>query len=143
MSKPVKRHLKVGTAPESDEDELLIRMHADDLPKGIKWNKYIHVFVQDSKISCRVRTNQVAEVQEPRIHQININRALREYLSIKSNKVYDFYLGKASRLKIPYYVLKYHPDRNKKRNMLLKMIGTSIFILAIIGGVLYYFLGYQ
>ena len=143
MSKPIKRHLKVGGAPEDDEDTLIIRMHPDDLPKGIKWNRYIHLDVKDSKIACRVRNNELAEVPHPRVHQININKKLRNVLKIKSGTVYDFYVSKASFWKAPAYVMKYHPDMTAKRNMLLKIIGTVAAILIVIGGVLYYFLGYQ
>ena len=135
--------MKVGTAPEDDEGTLIIRMHPDDLPKGIKWNKYIHLHVKDTTISCRVRNNAVVEVPHPRVHQININRDLRNTLGIKSGQVYDFYISKASRLKAPYYVIRYHPNRIARRNMIFKILGTIGAIIIVIGGTLYYFLGYQ
>jgi hypothetical protein len=143
MAKPIKRHLKVGTAPEDDEDTLIVRMHPDDLPKGIKWNRYIHLHVRDGKISCKVRNNELAEIPHPRIHQININRALRNVLGIKSGTIYDFYVSKALILKAPYYVLKYHPYRAARRNMLLKIFGVIITVCIVIGAILYYFLGYN
>jgi len=141
MSKPIKRHLKVGRAPEYDNDILIVRMHGDDLPKGIKWNSYIHLAANDTKISCKVRTNQMAEIPEPRIHQININRKLRDDLGIKSGRLYDFYVRKAPFWKAPYYIIKCHPNRNDRRNMILKLCGVVIVALAVIGGASYYFSG--
>ena len=143
MSKPIKRHLKVGGAPEDDEGTLIVRMHPDDLPKGIKWNRYIYLSVKDSKIACRVRNNELAEVPHPRVHQININKKLRNVLKIKSGTVYDFYVSKASVWKAPSYVMKFHPNSTARRNMLLRIIGAIAAIMIVIGGVLYYFLGYQ
>jgi hypothetical protein len=141
MSKPIKRHLKVGGAPEDDEGTLIIRMHPDDLPKGIKWNRYIYLTVKDSKIACRVRNNELAEVPHPRVHQININKNLRNALKIKLGTVYDFYVSKASFWKAPSYIMRYHPDRTARRNTLLLILGAVAAVLIIIGGVLYYFLG--
>ncbi len=143
MSQPIKRHLKVGNAPQDDEGILLIRMHPDDLPKGIKWNSYIHLLVKDAKITCRVRNNELAEVPHPRIHQININRNLRDVLRIKSGKIYDFYITKASAWKAPSYVIRYHPNRTARRYTLFKVLGAIGTILIAVGGALYYFLGYQ
>jgi len=143
MSRPIKRHLKVGGAPGDDEGRLVVRMHPDDLPKGIKWNRYIHLSARNAKITCRVRNNELAEVPHPRVHQININRNLRDLLRIKSGTVYDFYLGKAPFWKAPAYVMRYHPDGTARLNMLLRILGAIAVVLAVIGGVLYYFLGYQ
>ena len=139
MPKPIKRHLKVGRAPEYDNDILIVRMHAEDLPKGIKWNNYIHLAANDSTVTSRVRTNQMAEISEPRIHQININRTLRDNLGIRSGRLYDFYVRKAAFWKAPYYVIKYHPNRVVRRNTILKLCAAAIVALAVIGGVSYYF----
>jgi hypothetical protein len=141
MAKPIKRHLKVGYAPADDEGALIIRMHPEDLPKGMKWTKYIHLLVNDERLTCRVRNNELVEVPQPRVHQININNRLRELLGIKSGTVYDFYVTKASSLKAPYYVLRYHPDRVARRNMVFKVCGAVTAICAIIGGTSYYFVG--
>ncbi len=143
MSRPIKRHLKVGGAPEDDEGSLVVRMHPDDLPKGIKWNRYIHLSARDAKITCRVRNNELAEVPHPRVHQININRNLRDLLRVKSGSVYDFYLRKAPFWKAPSYVMLYHPSGIVRRNMVLRLLAATVVVLAVIGGVLYYFLGYQ
>lgn len=143
MSQPIKRHLKVGGAPEDDEGSLIVRMHPDDLPKGIKWNRYIHLSARNAKITCRVRNNERAEIPHPRVHQININRNLRDLLRVKSGTVYDFYLSKASFWKAPSYVMLYHPNGIARRNMLLRILAATVVVLAVIGGVLYYFLGYQ
>ena len=117
MSKPVKRHLKVGNSPEGDEGVLVIRMHPDDIPRGVKWNNYIHLLVRDARVTCRVRNNEVTEVPQPRTHQININKDLREALGLQSGKVYDFYLKKAPFWKAPSYVVRYHPNRSARRWM--------------------------
>jgi len=95
MARPIKRHLKVGGAPEDDEGMLVVRMHPEDLPRGIKWNRYIHLSAKNAKITCRVRNNERAEVPHPRIHQININKKLRERLGIRSGTVYDSFLCSA------------------------------------------------
>ena len=143
MSRPIKRHLKVGGSPQDDEGMLVVRMHPDDLPKGIKWNNYIHLSAKSSKISCRVRNNEMAEVPHPRVHQININRKLRDRLGIKSGTVYDFWVSKAPFWKAPSYVLRYHPNGAARRNMFLRILGAIAVVLAVIGGVSYYFLEYQ
>jgi hypothetical protein len=138
MTQTIKRHLKVGNAPEYDEGRLLIRMHRDDLPKGIKWNRYISLTVKNSTITCKVRNNELTEVPHPRVHQININKSLREVLRIRTNTVYDFYVSKAARWKGPFYVLKHHPSPAARRNTLLKLLGVAAFIIAVIGVALYY-----
>ena len=143
MSQPIKRHLRVGGAPEYDEGKLVVRMHKDDLPKGIKWDSYIHLKAKDIKVTCKVRNNELAEVSHPRVHQININRDLRLLLKIKTNAVYDFYVTKASSWKAPSYVMQYHPKATARRNMRLKVFGTiAVVIAAAIAGALYYFLWY-
>jgi len=143
MARPIKRHLKVGGAPQDDEGMLVVRMHPEDLPKGIKWNRYIHLSAKSAKITCKVRNNERAEVPHPRVHQININRKLRDRLRIKSGTVYNFYVSKAPFWKAPSYVMRYHPSRTAKQIMLLKILGATAVVLAVIGGVLYYFLWYQ
>lgn len=143
MAGLIKRHLKVGGAPEDDEGMLVVRMHPEDLPKGIKWNRYIHLSAKNAKISCRVRNNERAEVPHPRIHQININKKLRERLGIRSGTVYDFYVSKAPFWKAPSYVLRYHPSKTARRIMLLNILMATAVVLSVIGGVLYYFLWYQ
>ena len=143
MARPIKRHLKVGGAPEDDEGILVVRMHPEDLPKGIKWNRYIHLSARDAKITCRVRNNELAEVPHPRVHQININRNLRDLLRVKSGTVYDFYVSKAPFWKAPSYVILYHPSGRARRKMLLKILGAIALALAVAGGAVYYFLWYQ
>ncbi|MDY6892788.1 MAG: hypothetical protein SVO26_03610 [Chloroflexota bacterium] len=143
MPQPIKRHLRVGGAPEYDEGELVIRMHKDDLPKGIQWDDYIHLNVRDIKLTCKVRTNELAEVPQPRVHQVNINRALRQFLKIKTNSVYDFYVTKACSWKSPSYVMQYHPKATARRNMRLKVFGIIAVIIAAAAGVAsFYFLWY-
>ncbi len=136
----VKRHLKVGNSPEGDEGALVVRMHPDDLPKGMKWNSYVHLLVEDAKITCRVRNNELVEVPQPRIHQININKDLRDTLGIRSGKVYDFYVTKASLCKAPSYVIRYHPSRAARRYMLARVLGVLGATAVIIGGLLYFLL---
>jgi hypothetical protein len=143
MAHTIKRHLKVGNAPVDDEDVLMVRMHPEDLPRGIKWNKYIHLLVKHEKLTCRVRNNEMAEIPHPRVHQININNKLRELLGIRTGTVYDFYVTNASSWKAPYYVLRYHPDSTARRNTLLKILGAVTVILAIVVGISYYLLGNQ
>lgn len=141
MAHRIKRHLKVGNGPADDEGSLMVRMHPEDLPRGIKWNSYIHVLVKDIKLTCRVRNNELVEVPQPRVHQININNELRDFLGLKSGTVYDFYVTKAPSWVAPLYVLRYHPDQTARRNMLLKIFGAAIVIIAIAGGLSYYFSG--
>ncbi len=140
MSKLMKRHLKVGNSPEGDEGTLVIRMHPEDMPKGIRWNSYIHLLVRDGKITCRVRNNEMAEVPHPRIHQININKDLREVLGLQSGKVYDFYVRKASFWKAPAYVIRYHPSRSARRWMLARALAVLAAGIAVASGLLYYFI---
>jgi len=139
MAKPVKRHLKVGTSPEGDESELVIRMHPDDMPKGIRWNNYIHLLVRDARITCRVRNNEVTEVPQPRVHQININKDLREALGLQAGKVYDFYVRKASFWKAPAYVVRYHPSRSARRWTLAKALAALAAGIVICSGLIYFF----
>ena len=143
MSKPIKRHLRVGGAPEDDESELVVRMHQDDLPKGIRWNSYIHLRAKATTITCRVRNNDLAEIPHPRVHQVNINRSLRGLLGIKSGAVYDFYVTKAPFWKAPSYVMQYHPSSTARRNMLLTVIGAIVGVLAVVGLLLYFLVWYQ
>ena len=141
MAHRIKRHLKVGNGPADDEGCLMVRMHPEDLPRGIKWNSYIHILVKDIKLTCKVRNNEMVEVPQPRLHQININNGLRDFLRLKSGTVYDFYVTRASRWMAPLYVLRYHPDQTARRNMLLKILGAAIVIIAVAGGLSYYFSG--
>lgn len=141
MAHRIKRHLKVGNGPADDEGSLMVRMHPEDLPRGIRWNRYIHILVKDIKLTCRVRNNELVEVPQPRLHQININNGLRDYLGLKSGTVYDFYITKASRWMAPLYVLRYHPNQTARRNMLLIILGAIIFIIAIAAGLSFYFSG--
>ena len=142
MSQPIKRHLKVGAAPEYDEGKLIVRMHRDDLPGGIRWNRYVNLTVKNSTVTCKVRNNELTEVPHPRAHQINVNRSLRELLSIRTNTVYDFYVTKAPRWRGPLYVVKYHPSPAARRKTLLGLIGIAVLMAAVVGGVVYYFVQY-
>ena len=142
MSQPIKRHLRVGGAPEDDEGQLIVRMHPDDMPKGIRFNNYIHLSTKDARITCKVRNNELAEIPRPRVHQININRKLRERLRIKTGAVYNFYVSKALSWKTPSYVMRYHPNATARRNMRLKTFGAIAGITAIICWALYYVLWY-
>ena len=139
MSRTIKRHLKVGDVPEFDEDFLIVRMHSEDMPKGIKWNNYIHLSTNNAKIACKVRTSDMAEISHPRIHKISINRKLRETLGIKSGLTYDFYIQKALFLKAPYFIIKYHPDRAAKRRTIIKLAVASVLVIAAIIGLSLYF----
>jgi len=142
MSQPIKRHLRVGGAPQDDESKLLVRMHPDDVPKGMKFNRYIHLSTGNARITCMVRNNELAEIPHPRVHHININRKLRENLHIKSGAVYNFYVSKAPSWKAPLYIIRYHPRGSARRNMSFKLFGAFAFVIAIIGTALYYSLWY-
>ena len=141
MARRIKRHLKVGSGPTDDQESLIVRMHPEDMPTGINWNSYIHILVKDVKLTCRVRNNELVEVAQPRIHQININNELRDFLGLKSGTVYDFYITKALSWLAPLYVLRYHPNQTARRNMLLQLIGVAIIVVAVAGGLAYYLTG--
>jgi len=139
MAKPIKRHLRIGNAPAQDEGKLLVRMHRDDLPKGTKWNRYIHLTTKNTRITCKVRNNELVEVPHPRVHQLNINKHLRQILGIKTGSVYDFYVSKASFLRAPSYVLRFHPNKTVRQNMFTKIVLALVLILAMLGAAIYYF----
>lgn len=141
MARFVKRHLKVGNSPEWDEGALMVRLHPDDLPKGIKWNSYVHLRIRGAKTTCRVRDNDMAEVPHPRVHQININRDLRDAMGLKVGKVYDCYLKKAPRWKAPLYVMRYHPMRSARRRMLARVLGALATTAVAVGLLLYFLTG--
>ena len=102
----------------------------------------MNLTVKNSTITCKVRNNELTEVPHPRAHQINVNRSLRELLSIRTNTVYDFYVTKAPRWRGPLYVFKYHPSPAARRRTLLGLIGVAVLIAAVIGGAVYYFVQY-
>lgn len=139
MARPVKRHLKIGATPHLDENELFVRMHDDDIPKGVVWGRYIHVSTNNKRISCRVLSNAMAEIKAPRAHQISINKHLRDILEVKQGTNANFYVSKASRLKVPYYKIRYHPDAVVRRRVLLKTFGIIVLVLIVITIVSLYF----
>ncbi|UCC59536.1 MAG: hypothetical protein JSV02_07205 [Dehalococcoidia bacterium] len=141
MAHRIKKHLKVGNGPAVDEGSLTIRMHPEDLPRGIKWGRYIHLRVKNAKLTCKVRNNEMVEVPQPRLHQININNELMDFLGLKSGTIYDFYITKALSWMAPLYVLRYHPNQTTRRKMLLKIFGVVTVITAIAVGLAYYFSG--
>lgn len=142
MSQVFKRYLKVGGAPKADENELIVRIHPDDKPKGINWGDYIHLSTNRARITCKLRSNELREVEHPRIHQININRGLRNILGIRTGTVYNFYISKASSWKAPSYIMHYHPKSTVRRNMRLKIYGAIAGIIVIIGVYLYALIWY-
>lgn len=115
-------------------------MHRDDLPGGIKWNRFIRLSTGKSKITCKVRNNELAEVPRPRVHQININKSLRELLGVKAGDFYDFYVSKAPSWGAPIYDLRFNPDRTKRRKALVTTLVIAVAVLGAAGGALYYFL---
>ncbi len=139
MSKPIKRHLRIGNAPAQDEEKLLVRMHREDLPKGTKWNSYIHLSTKNQTITCKVRNNDLAEVPHPRIHQLNINRHLRKMLEVKTGIVYDFYLKRAPFWRAPFYALRFHPQKTARQNAFTILMVAFVLMLAIIGVAVYFF----
>ncbi len=130
MARSVKRHLKVGGVPQIDETELRIRMHDSDIPQGAKWGKWIHLRAYDDHITARVYSNAMAEIQQPRAHQISINKHLRDKLGLKPGATVDFYVKKASGLKAPYYTARYHPTASVRRKALLQILGVVVPLVA-------------
>ena len=118
-------------------------MHETDTPEGIKWGNYISLSANKRKITCKVLSNAMAEIRKPREHQISINKHLKSRLNIKSGATVDFYVKKASRLKTPYYVARYHPDKAVRRVTFWKMFGVSILLAAVTTIVALYFLLWQ
>lgn len=139
MARPVKRHLMIGAVPYLDETELLVRMHEEDVPRGVKWGRYIHMSANDSHITAKVFSNAMAEIEKPRMHQISLNKHLRDRLEVKPGTTVDFYLSKASRLKAPYYLIRYHPVPALRRRVLLKTLGWATILVAIVAVVALYF----
>ena len=137
MSPIVKRYLSVRGAPEVDENELLVRMHPDDKPKGINWGNYIHLSTKRARVTCKLRSNEILELEHPRIHQLNINIHLRSILGIRAGTVSDFYISKASSWKAPSYIMQYHPNDVIRAHMRLKIYGAVAGIIVIIGVTLY------
>jgi len=140
MARPVKRHLMIGAVPELDETGLLVRMHEEDVPRGVKWGNYIHLSANNSHVTARVFSNAMAEIEKPRTHQISLNKHLKDRLGVQPGMTVDFYLSKASRLKAPYYLVRYHPMPARRRRVLLKTLGWAAVLAAIAAVVALYFL---
>jgi hypothetical protein len=129
MARGVKRHLKVAATPQLDESELIVRMHETDLPGSTRWGRYLTLWANQRKISCKVHSISVVEVKAPREHKISINKHLKSKLDIKPGTTVDFYIKKASRLKAPYYILRYHPNNAVRKKVFLKVLGITLVLL--------------
>lgn len=140
MRKPVKRHLVVGATPHLDEDWLIIRMHENDLPQGLKFGKYIRVKLGNKTVVAKLRSNAMAEIKEPRVHQISLNKRLKQILAVKTGVTGDFYLSKATSLKAPYYTVRYHPSSSARKRVIWRTLGIVVLFIAIITLAILYFL---
>jgi hypothetical protein len=130
MARAVKRHLKIGAVPHLDETELLVRMHESDLPQGMKWGKWIHIRAFDDHITAKVYSNAMVEIKQPRAHQISVNKYLRDKLGVRPGVTVDFYLRKASPLKKPYYMARYHPTPGIRRKAQLRLLSAAVLVVA-------------
>ena len=140
MAQAVKRHLKVGATPHLDENVLIVRMHESDMPEGIKWGNYISLSANKKRIACKLYNNAMAEIKEPRAHQISINKHLKSRLDIKAGTTVAFYMKRASPLKASYYAMRYHPDQGRRRRAFRKILGVVVIMAAAIAFTASYFL---
>ncbi len=139
MGKPVKRHLTIGATPHLDEDWLIIRMHESDLPQGIKFGNYLRVTLGNKTVVGKLRNNAMAEIKEPRVHQISLNKRLKQILAVKAGVTGDFYLSKATSLKVPYYTLRYHPSSSARKRVIWRTLGVvALFVTIVTLAILYY-----
>lgn len=139
MARPVKRHLKIGATPHLDEGELFVRMHKDDVPKDMKWGNYIRLSANKSSITCKVLSNAMAEIKPPRAHQISINKHLKDILGVKPGTTANFYISKASSVKAPFYIMRYHPNKAVRRKVFWKTSGVIVVAIIVIVLVALYF----
>lgn len=139
MARPVKRHLKVGATPHLDEERLFIRMHEDDVPEGIKWGNYVRVSTNEACVAGKILSNAMAEIKQPRIHQISLNRHLKEILGVKPGATADFYISKAAFWKAPYYTIRYHPSSAVRKRTLWRTFGVITAVVAVIVVAVLYF----
>jgi hypothetical protein len=143
MARAVKRHLKVGATPHLDENKLIVRMHETDAPEGVKWGNYISLSANQNRIACKVLSNAMAEVKPPREHQISVNKHLKSKLHIKPGTTVDFYIKKASPLRAPYFIMRYHPDGTVRKRTLLKVLGVAVVLALAATFAALYFLVWQ
>ena len=140
MARPVKRHLKIGATPHLDEEELIVRMHENDIPAGIRWGNYIRLSANKKHVACKLQSNAMAEIKAPRVHQISINKHLKNKLGVKPGATVDFYISKASFLKAPYYTMRYHPSSGARKRAFWKTFGTFTAVAIVVTLVVLYFL---
>ena len=140
MARAVKRHFKIGATPHLDENELIVRMHESDRPEGTKWGNYISLSANKKRITCKLHSNAMAEIKQPRTNQISINKHLKSRLDIKAGTTVAFYMKRASSLKAPYYIMRYHPDRGRRRGAFRRILGVVVIMAAAIALTASYFL---
>ncbi len=107
-------------------------MHEDDIPKGIKWGRYIHLSTNDNRVTCKVLSNAMAEIKPPRAHQISINKHLKDILGVKQGTTGNFYISKASFWKRSLYIIRYHPDAAVRRRAFWKTSGVFAAVIIVI-----------
>jgi hypothetical protein len=130
-------YLRVHDADSDDYDRLVVRLHEDDKPEGIKWGQYIDISLDEKHwVTAKLEPSGLTGMGKIYIHHLlrgTLNRITARKSTGMVGTLCYFYIRKAPSWKEPFYIINYHPNTSVRTRTRLKLYWGLVKTAVVLG----------